>query len=111
EVDVPVAGIVVADVNGIQISNNRFSITANSNGDAGAGIIATDFVPGGWTHNLTVINNDGRGSAYDLIITSDLFGGTGNSAGGPDSGQPGDQPDQQRDHECVQPFSPNGAAL
>jgi len=33
------------------------------------------------TINLTITNNDGRGSAYDLIITNDQDGGTGNSVG------------------------------
>jgi Matrixin len=81
EVDVPFAGIVVSGETGTQISNNKVSITTNSNGDAGVGIIATDGVTGATTTNLTITNNDGTGSAYDLIVTNDLSGGTGNSVG------------------------------
>ena len=81
EADVPLAGIVVASQDGATISNNKISITANSNGDAGVGILATDSFTGFTTTNLTITNNDGRGSAYDLIITNDLSGGTGNSVG------------------------------
>jgi len=80
EVDVPFAGIVVYGQDGTVISNNKVSIAANSHGDAGAGIIATD-ISGFTTINLTITNNDGRGSAYDLIITKDQNGGTGNSVG------------------------------
>ena len=81
EADVPLAGIVVSGQDGTIISNNKVSITANAHGDGGAGIIATDNVSGLTTINLTITNNDGRGSAYDLIITKDLSGGTGNSVG------------------------------
>jgi hypothetical protein len=81
EVDVPLAGIVVMGQDGTIISNNKISITANAHGDGGAGIIATDNFTGFTTTNLTITNNDGRGSAYDLIITKDLSGGTGNSVG------------------------------
>jgi hypothetical protein len=81
EVDVPLAGIVVSAQDGTTISNNKVSITANSNGDGGVGVIATDNVSGLTTTNLTITNNDGRGSAYGLIITNDLSGGTGNSVG------------------------------
>jgi hypothetical protein len=81
EADVPLAGIVVMGEDGTIISNNKVSITANAHGDGGAGIIATDNFTGFTTTNLTITNNDGRGSAYDLIITKDLSGGTGNSVG------------------------------
>ena len=81
EADVPLAGIIVSSQDGATISNNKVSITANKNGDAGVGILATDSITGFTTTNLTITNNDGRGSAYDLIITNDLNGGTGNSVG------------------------------
>jgi len=81
EADVPLAGIYVSGQDGIIISNNKISITANSHGDGGAGIIATDSVTGLTTIDLTITNNDGRGSAYALIIAIDLSGGTGNSVG------------------------------
>jgi hypothetical protein len=79
--DVPLAGIVVSGQDGVIISNNKVSITANSHGDGGVGIIATDSVGGLTTTNLTITNNDGRPSAYTLIITKDQNGGTGNSVG------------------------------
>jgi hypothetical protein len=81
EADVPLAGIFVSGQDGTIISNNKVSITANSHGDGGVGIIATDSVSGLTTTNLTITNNDGRRSAYTLIITKDQNGGTGNSVG------------------------------
>jgi hypothetical protein len=81
EADVPLAGIIVSGQDGTTISNNKVSITANAHGDGGAGIIATDSVSGLTTTNLTITNNDGRRSAYTLIITKDQNGGTGNSVG------------------------------
>lgn len=81
EADVPLAGIVVSGQDGAIISNNKVSITANAHGDGGVGIIATDSVSDLTTTNLTITNNDGRGSAYGLIITRDQNGGTGNSVG------------------------------
>jgi hypothetical protein len=80
-VDVPLAGIVVSGQDGTIISNNEVSITANSHGDGGVGILATDSVGGLTTTNLTITNNDGRRSAYVLIIDTDQSGGTGNSVG------------------------------
>jgi hypothetical protein len=79
--DVPLAGIIVSGMEGVTISNNRFSITANSNGEGGIGILATDAYSGLPTPNLTVTNNDGRGSAYALIVDLDQNGGTGNTVG------------------------------
>ncbi|CAM4060575.1 matrixin family metalloprotease [Roseateles saccharophilus] len=81
EADVPLAGIVVSALDGGLLSNNKVSITANANGDAGVGILATDLLTGLTTINLAITNNDGRGSAYGLIITKDLSGGTGNTVG------------------------------
>ena len=81
EVDVPFAGILVSGEDRTLIANNKISIAANSHGDAGVGILATDILTGFTTPNLTVTNNDGRASAYALIITNDQFGGTGNTVG------------------------------
>jgi hypothetical protein len=84
EVDVPVAGIVIAGQSGTIIAHNKISITPNASGDAGAGIIATDATIDGQsstTTNLVIVDNDGRGSQYCLIITKDQNGGTGNSVG------------------------------
>jgi hypothetical protein len=63
------------------ISSNKISIAANSNGDAGVGILATDSLTDLTTINLAIMNNDGRGSAYAVIVTKDESGGTGNSVG------------------------------
>jgi hypothetical protein len=79
-VDAPFVGIVVTGQDGTIISNNKFSITSNAHGDAGVGIVATDFF--GLTDiNLAITDNDGRGSQYGLIVTNDQSGGTGNSVG------------------------------
>ncbi len=81
EADVPFAGILVSGEDGTIIANNKISITANPHGDGGVGILATDNLFGFTTSNLAITNNDGRGSAYGVIITNDLGGGTGNSVG------------------------------
>jgi hypothetical protein len=84
EADVPFAGIAIAGHDGTIITNNKIAITANAGGDAGVGIIATDFTPDGpssTTINLVITNNDGRGSQYGLIITKDQSAGTGNAVG------------------------------
>lgn len=81
EADVPYVGIVVSGQNGTAIANNRIAIKPNAAGQGGAGIIATDNVFGSKTVNLAITNNDGRGSAYSVIVTRDLDGGTGNTVG------------------------------
>jgi hypothetical protein len=84
EVDVPFGGIVVAGHNGTIISNNKIAITANANGDAGVGILATDATVDGQSStssNLVITNNDGRDSQYGLIIPKDQTLGTGNTVG------------------------------
>jgi hypothetical protein len=80
-VDVPFAGILVSGEDRTLIANNKISIAANSHGDAGVGVLATDVLTGLTTTDLTITNNDGRGSEYGLIITNDQFGGTGNTVG------------------------------
>ncbi len=82
EADVPFLGIGIAGHNGTIIANNKIAITANTSGDAGVGIIATDASPDGissTTVKLVITNNDGRGSQYGLIITKDQALGTGNA--------------------------------
>ena len=81
EADVPYAGIVVSGQNGTAIANNRIAIKPNGASQGGAGIIATDSVFGFKTVNLAITNNDGRGSAYSVIVTRDLDGDTGNTVG------------------------------
>ena len=81
EVDVPLAGIVLSGQDRAVLSGNEISIATNANGDSGVGILATDSVTGFTTTNLTILNNDGRKSAYTLIVTNDLSGGTGNTVG------------------------------
>jgi hypothetical protein len=83
-VDLPFAGIVIAGHDGAIISNNKITITANANGDAGFGILATDATVDGQsstTINETITNNDGRGSLYGLIVPLDQSSGTGNTVG------------------------------
>lgn len=80
EADVPLAGIAVAAKNGSIISHNKSSITANAHDDAGVGILVTDLT-GLPTLNLTITDNDGRGSQYGVIVTLDQSGGTSNSVG------------------------------
>lgn len=84
EVDVPFVGIGIAGHNGTIIAHNKIAITSNAGGDAGVGIVATDSSADGissTTSNLVIVDNDGRGSQYGLIITKDQFGGTGNTVG------------------------------
>lgn len=84
EVDVPFAGIVIAGHDGTVLLNNKISISSNPGGDAGSGIIATDATvdgPSFTSLNLVIKNNDGRGSAYSLIIPKDQSLGTGNTVG------------------------------
>ena len=80
EADVPFAGIALAAKNGSMISDNKSSLTANAHGDAGVGILVTDLT-GLPTLNLTIADNDGRGSQYGVIVTLDQSGGTSNSEG------------------------------
>jgi hypothetical protein len=80
EVDVPVAGIVVAGQDGTTMSQNKISIGPNLNGDSGAGIIVSDLLNGSsvgfpFTVNVAITGNDARGSAFGIIIT------TGNTQG------------------------------
>ena len=81
EADVPFAGIVLSGQDGAIVSNNKVAIAGNGNGDGGAGIIATDKLTDLSTRNLTLVDNDGRGSAYALVITNDAQGGSSNTAG------------------------------
>lgn len=84
EVNVPFAGIIISGHDGTLLLNNKISITSNPGGDAGSGIIATDATvdgPSFTSLNLVIKNNDGRGSAYSLIIPKDQLFGTGNTVG------------------------------
>jgi hypothetical protein len=81
ELNVPFAGIVVSGEKGALIANNKISIASNLHGDAGVGILATDSIAGSTTADLAITNNDGRDSAYTLIITKDQYGGTSNAVG------------------------------
>ncbi len=81
EVDVPLVGIVLSGQDGAIVSNNKSFIISNANGDAGAGILATDAVTGLTDINSVITNNNGKKSQYSLIITDDLSGGTGNTVG------------------------------
>jgi hypothetical protein len=75
EADVPFVGIITIDEDGAVIADNKVSIASNSQGDAGAGITATDFGDVSLaTANLVITNNDGRN-------TRDGSGGTANATG------------------------------
>lgn len=82
EADVPFVGIITIDEDGAVIADNKVSIASNSQGDAGAGITATDFGDVSLaTANLVITNNDGRNTAFALIIVRDGSGGTANATG------------------------------
>jgi hypothetical protein len=75
EADVPFVGIITIDEDGAVIADNKVSIASNSQGNAGAGITATDFGDVSLaTANLVITNNDGRN-------TRDGSGGTANATG------------------------------
>lgn len=81
------AGILLIAQDGTVVKNNRISIPANPFSDAaGQAIVVTDAccgLPSGFltSMNSVIINNDGRGSEFAVVITKDFSGGNGNSAG------------------------------
>jgi hypothetical protein len=84
--DIAFAGVIADSQDGLIIRNNKISIVTNTSladGGQGAGIIVGDFGSIGFltTTNTVIFNNDGRGSAYALIIPLDSGGLTGNTAG------------------------------
>jgi len=83
QVYVPFVGIAVAGQDGVKISGNKTSIASNSDGNAGAGIIASDVLDfvSLTTINIKIKSNDGRKSKYALIIPLDQSAGTGNTVG------------------------------
>ena len=74
EFDVAMAGIVIAGHDGSTISQNKISIMPNIHGDAAAGIIVSDQLNGNPAFpasvNLLISDNDARGSAFGVIVTS-----------------------------------------
>jgi len=80
-------GILAIAQDGTVIKNNRISIPNNpvALGD-GQAIVITDAccgLPAGFltSINSVIVNNDGRGSEFSVVIEKDFGGGTGNSAG------------------------------
>lgn len=72
------AGIVISGHDGTTVSQNKISIMPNQHGDAAAGIIVSDQLNGGTgslSLNLVITDNDARGSAFGVIVT------TGNAQG------------------------------
>jgi hypothetical protein len=72
------AGIVISGHDGTTVSQNKISITPNQHGDAAAGIVVSDQLNGGTgsvSQNLVITDNDARGSAFGVIVT------TGNAQG------------------------------
>jgi hypothetical protein len=84
--DIAFAGVIADSQDGLILRDNKISIASNpavADGGNGAGIIVGDFSATGFltTINTVIFNNDGRGSAYALIIPLDSGGLTGNTAG------------------------------
>lgn len=85
--DFSMTGVFLIGQDGSVIKNNRISIPDNpvAGGD-GYGIEISDTCCGLGvslltTINSVVVNNDGRGSEYAVVIDRDAGGGTGNSVG------------------------------
>ncbi len=83
--NIPFVGLAVAAQDGLVLTNNQISITPAPGATGGAaGILITDGPSADTGEDLTsinsvIVNNDGRGITYALLITLDLFGGTGNT--------------------------------
>jgi nitrous oxidase accessory protein NosD len=80
-------GILAIGTDGALITNNRISIPDNPLAAGnGQGIVITNSCCGAGTVaptsiNSVVVNNDGRGSEFAVVIELETGGGTGNSAG------------------------------
>jgi len=80
-------GILAIAQNSAIIANNRIAIAGNALAAAtGQAIVITDHCCGDGQKyadsiNSVIVNNDGRGSQFAVVIEQDLYGGTGNSAG------------------------------
>lgn len=80
-------GILAIAQDGIVIKNNRISIPDNPAASGGGqAIVITDaccgLTPGFLTSiNSVIVNNDGRGSEFSVVIEKDFGGGNGNSVG------------------------------
>lgn len=84
--DIAFAGVIADSQDELILRNNKISIATNptvADGGGGAGILVGDFSSTFFltTTNTVIFNNDGRGSAYALIIPLDSTGSTGNTAG------------------------------
>jgi hypothetical protein len=84
--DIAFVGVFADSQDGLILRNNKISIASNpavADGGDGAGMLVGDFSSSNFltTTNTVIFNNDGRGSAYALIIPLDGGGGTGNTAG------------------------------
>lgn len=81
-------GVLVFGQDGMVVKNNQISIKKNPASTAtapGQAILVSDVCCGAFTFltsvNSVIVNNDGRGSDYAVVITKDAGGGNGNSAG------------------------------
>ncbi|HEX5475528.1 MAG TPA: hypothetical protein VFX12_12785 [Vicinamibacterales bacterium] len=80
-------GIFAMDQDGTTVTGNRISIPTNPAATAaGEAIVLTDHCCGessgyGATVNSYVVNNDGRGSTFSVVIEPDAGGGSGNAEG------------------------------
>lgn len=80
-------GILALNQDGTQITNNRISIAGNPlAAGTGEAIVITDHccgVPVGYLTSINsyIVNNDGRGSDFAVVIENDASGGDGNAEG------------------------------
>jgi hypothetical protein len=82
QINIPVLGVLVQAEDNTLLTNNKISIALGPGAAAGtftAGIVVTDLGPGFTSMNSVIVNNDGRGTNYAVVITLDSTGGTGNA--------------------------------
>jgi hypothetical protein len=82
QINIPFLGVLGLAEDNMLLTNNTISIALGPGAAAGtftAGIVVSDLGPGFTSMNSVIVNNDGRGSSYSVVITLDSGGGTGNT--------------------------------
>jgi len=84
QINMPFVGVFAAAQDGMVLTNNKISIALGPGATgATAGVVVSDFFSTTGADltsiNSVIINNDGRGSTYAVVITLDGLGGTGNT--------------------------------
>ena len=84
QINIPFAGVLAQAQDGLLATNNHISITQGpaATGAAAAILVSDELSPTAvdlTSVNSVIVNNDGRGSNYSVVITLDLGGGTGNT--------------------------------